>query len=307
MNIVRRFRGRSDYGDESEGSGLVGRLTRMNRFVVLAVVGLVLVLIVGPAAWFFLLREDVEKDGGGNGGAQAASGEPAFLADATGTDGELLPEQLEGMIAFSVAETIEAMATPVPPPTPTSTPDIAATLQAELVRNREMAPPVVLLNPLDLETDRDPYLTPAELDYFRELGPRLWVYTQVWLHLQKVLSVDSSEWNADLLGYDVEIARDLLGSAPERPMLPAGGDVDPLVRAYADSVESGMAGVREAVSRLAEAGEILSGEEVGHPEREELLRAGREVERLLAGFDEAMSAYGCSVCGELFRRGDVKP
>ena len=160
---------------------------------------------------------------------------------------------------------------------------------------------------MDLETDRDPYLTPAELDYFRKLGPRLWAYTQVWLHLQKVLSVDSSEWNANLLGYDIEIARDLLSSAPERPMLSSSGDVDPLVRAYADSVESGMARVREAVSRLSDAVEILAGEEVGHPEREELLRASREVERLLAGFDEAMSAYGCSVCGELFRRGVVQP
>ena len=211
------------------------------------------------------------------------------------------------MIALRVAETIEAMATPVPPPTPTPTPDIAATLQAELDRNRALAPPVVLLNPLDLETDRDPYLTPAELDYFRKLGPRLWVYTQVWLHVQKILSVDSSEWDSDVLGYDVEVARDLLSSAPERPMLSSSGDVDPLVRAYADSVESGMAGVREAVSRLSEAVEILAGEEVGHPEREELLRASRGVEGHLAVFDEAMSAYGCSVCGELFRRDDVQP
>ena len=306
MNIARMFRGRSDYDDEPEGSGLVGRLIRVNRFVALAVVGVVFVLFAGLAAWFFFLREDAEKDGEGGGG-QAASSESAVFAGSVGPDGGLLPEQRDGMIAFSVAETIEAMATPVPPPTPTPTPDIAATLQAELARNRALAPPVVLLNPLDLETDRDPYLTPAEFDYFRELGSRLWVYTQIWLHLQKVLSVDSSEWNSDLLGYDVEVARELLDSAPERPMLSSSGDVDPLVRAYADSVESGMARVREAVSRLAEAGEILSGEEVGHPEREELLRASREVERLLAGFDEAMSAYGCSVCGELFRRGDVQP
>ena len=245
--------------------------------------------------------------GGGAGGGQAAFSEPAVSAAPLGPDGGLLPEQQNEMIALRVAETVEAMATPVPPPTPTPTLDIAATLQAELTRNREMAPPVVLLNPLDLETDRDPYLTPAELDYFRRLGPRLWVYTQVWLHLQKVLSVDSSEWNSDLLGYDVEVARELLNAAPGRPVLSSSGDVDPLVKAYADSVESGMARVVEAVSRLSEAVEILAGEEVGHPEREELLRVSRDVEGLLAGFDEAMSAYGCSVCGELFRRDEGRP
>ena len=308
MKLPQMFGRHSGPDDEPEGSGLVGRLTQVNRFVALAAVGLVLTLFVGLAAWFFLLREGVEKDGeGGDGGGQAAFSEPAVSVGPLGTDGGLLPEQQNEMIAFRVAETIEAMATPVPPPTPTPTPDIAATLQAELVRNRALAPPVVLLNPLDLETDRDPYLTPGELDYFRKLGPRLWVYTQVWLHVQKVLSVDSSEWNSDLLGYDVEVARELLSSAPERPALSSSGDVDPLVQAYADSVESGMAGVREAVSRLSEAVEILAGEEAGHPEREELLRASRDVEGLLAGFDEAMSAYGCSVCGELFRRGEGQP
>jgi hypothetical protein len=302
------FGGHSGPDDEPGGSGLVGRLTRVNRFVAFAVVGLVLALFAGFAAWFFLLREDVEKDGeGGGGGVQAAFSEPAVSAGPVGPDGGLLPEQRDERIALMVAATVEAMATPVPPPTPTPTPDIAATLQAELARNRELAPPVVLLNPLDLETDRDPYLTPGELDYFWKLGPRLWVYTQVWLHVQKVLSVDSSEWNSDLLGYDVEVARELLGSAPERPMLSSSGDVDPLVQAYADSVESGMARVGEAVSRLSEAVEILAGEEVGHPEREELLRASRDVEGLLAGFDEAMSAYSCSVCGELFRRGEGQP
>ena len=39
-------------------------------------------------------------------------------------------------------------------------------------------------------------------------------------------------------------------------------------------------------------------------EREELLRISRDVEGFMAGFDDAMSAYGCSVCGELFRRVD---
>ena len=79
------------------------------------------------------------------------------------------------------------------------------------------------------------------------------------------------------------------------------GEVDPVVRSYADTIEAGMKGVSQAVVRLAEAKSILEEEEVGPLERSKLIRLSREVEYLLDEFDGAMSAYGCSVCGELFR------
>ena len=78
-------------------------------------------------------------------------------------------------------------------------------------------------------------------------------------------------------------------------------EVDPVVRSYADSIEAGMSGVSQAVIRLADARSILGAEEVGPLERSKLIRLSREVEYLLDEFDAAMSAYGCSVCGELFR------
>ena len=118
-----------------------------------------------------------------------------------------------------------------------------------------------MLNPLDLELDRDPYLTSDELRYFRELGPRLWTYTRVWLHLQEVLSVDIAEWDSSVLEHDLGIAQALLESAPDRPEFGRGGrgqTVDPLVRAYSDSIETGMTGVREAVARLSDAEDVLS-------------------------------------------------
>ena len=207
-----------------------------------------------------------------------------------------------------MAATIEAMPTPTPLPTP----DIASTLQADMARNRELVQPVVVLNPLDRELDRNLYLSPSELRYFRELGPRLWVYTKVWLHLRRVLSVDIADWNLEVLQYDLGSAQAALESAPERPPLSSGHPddvVDPLVRAYSDSIEEGIVGVRQAVARLSDAEEILAGE-VGHAERETLLRISRDVEDFLSQFDAAMSAYGfpsAASCSAGRRRDEAIP
>ena len=79
-------------------------------------------------------------------------------------------------MAQAVQATMEAI--PTPTPTPAPTPNIAATLQAGVGAEPGTGAPVLMLNPLDLELDRDPYLTSNELRYFRELGPRLWTYTR---------------------------------------------------------------------------------------------------------------------------------
>ena len=285
---------------------MVDRITRLDRRIGLAVVVLVALGVMGLVSWLVTSRSDEGGDGPVAGGPQvspAAVGETAEWllppsGDGVGPDGQLAPPA--ALVAQAVAATIEAMPTPTPLPTP----DIASTLQAEMFRNRELAPPVVVLNPLDRQVDRNPYLTPSELRYFRELGPRLWAYTRVWLHLQRVLSVDVAEWDPDLLEHDLGSAQAALETAPDAPPLSSGHPddvVDPLVRAYADSIEEGIVGVRQAVARLSDAERVLVGE-VGHSERDLLLRISREVEDFLSKFDAAMSAYGCSVCGELFRR-----
>ena len=269
---------------------------RIGRRLGVVIVIVVVVAIMTLVSWLVTSRGGGDGENGEGAGGAAEWMQP--LPEEFGPDGEPIPQAT--LVARAVAATIEAMPTPTPLPTP----DVAATLQAELALNRERVRPVLMLNPLDLETDRDPYLTPDELRYFRELGPRLWTYTRVWLHLQEVLSVDIAEWDFSTLQHDLGSAQSLLESAPERPDLRnrSGGEpVDPLVRAYADSIETGMTSVRQAVARLSDAEDILAGP-VGHPERDELLRITRDVEELLAGFDDAMSVYGCSVCGELFRR-----
>ena len=276
---------------------MIDRITqlyrRIDRRLGVVIVIVVVVVIMTLVSWLVtsLVGGDGEKAGGAPEWMQP-------MPEEFGPDGEPIPQAT--LVARAVAATIEA----IPTPTPLPTPDVAATLQAELALNRDRVKPVLMLNPLDLETYRDPYLTPNELGYFRELGPRLWAYTRVWLHLQEVLSVDIAEWDSSTLQHDLGSAQSLLESAPERPTfrkVRGGKPIDPLVRAYADSIETGMTSVRRAVARLSDAEDILAGP-VGHPERDELLRITRDVEELLAGFDDAMSVYGCSVCGELFRR-----
>ena len=276
-------------------SGLVARVTQLDRRIGLAVVGVVLVLLISVP--FFLM-------GGGdeNGDENGDVVDDAFLIpmeDAPLVPGGLALPSQEELVAFSVAATIAAIPTETPVPTPT--PNVAATLQAQLAFNRERAPPVIALNPLDSDGSRDPYLTSVELEFFRDLGPRLWVYTQVWFHVRQIIAVEVSEWDAGVFGEDLEWAQTVLASAPDRSGYSGMGEVDPVVRSYADTIEAGMKGVSQAVVRLAEAKSILEEEEVGPLERSKLIRLSREVEYLLDEFDGAMSAYGCSVCGELFR------
>ena len=278
-------------------SGLVARVTQLDRRIGLVVVGLVLVLLFGLPV---CLLTGGDENGDENGDVV----DDAFLIPVEDDALPLVPGGLalpsqEELVAFSVAATIAAIPTETPVPTPT--PNVAATLQAQLAFNREQAPPVIALNPLDSDGSRDPYLTSVELEFFRDLGPRLWVYTQVWFHVRRVIAVEVSEWDASVFGEDLEWAQTVLASAPDRSGYSGMGEVDPVVRSYADTIEAGMSGVSQAVVRLAEAKSILEEEEVGPLERSKLIRLSREVEYLLDDFDGAMSAYGCSVCGELFR------
>ena len=281
---------------------MIDRITSLDRRIGFAVVAVVILSVVALASCL------VTSSLGGDGKVPAGSAdwmEP--FPEELGPDGEPVPQAT--LVARAVARGVEATIEAIPTPTPLPTPDIASTLQVEMELNRGRVGPVVVLNPLDLELDREPYLTPAELRYFRELGPRLWDYTQVWFHLKRVLSVDIAAWDPAVLQHDLGSAQVILESAPPRTRLESGyrsrdDDIDPVVQAYAESIEAGMTGLREAVARLSDAEVILSGGEVGHEEREELLRISRDVEGFMSGFDDAMSAYGCSVCGELFRRVD---
>lgn len=155
--------------------------------------------------------------------------------------------------------------------------------------------------------ERNPYLSRGELQYFDSLGPRLWLYTQVWFDLGRVMETDLADWGPGELALELERMRRRLEEAPERANYSSMDDVGLVVRSYADSLEEGMRGVDLAVSNLSRAQDLLAeaaAQEAGltSVQRIDLLQWGREVERRLVEFDAVMSAYGCSVCGELFRQ-----
>lgn len=206
----------------------------------------------------------------------------------------------ESEVAGRVEATVAAME---PTPTPTPLPDIAATLQAQLFPGKGER---LVLNPLDSAGERNPYLNAEELDYLAGLGDRLWAHTGAWLHLRQVLFPGPGEWSPQAAEPDVAQARELLDSVPERGASPSS-QVGEVVSAYGRTVEEGMSRVRAAVSLLESAVLLASTakEEPLTPEDQEKLRQiFRDAQDSLEAFNRAMSAYGCSICGELFRLGE---
>ena len=240
-----------------------------------------------------------------------------------GDDGDDLGEQMvfedDGSVtqgggvlvdAMSVAErveaTLEAMeptATPVPP---TPTPDIAATFEAELEGRRERTERILKLHPLDKDVVRNPYLNDAELEYLSDLGVVLWSHTKAWLHLRRVLFVDVTEWSHRNVEYHYLEAKSFLAEA-EGAESRRDYELGEVVEGYGVTIEEGMRGIANAVRYLGEAERLLRDSESGliadlsYEDREELGQLSRKVEKNLGDFDDAMSRYGCSVCGELFR------
>ena len=271
-------------------SGILETLFSLDRKVVIAGVLVILVLV---AAGYFLTR-----DGEGGDGDDLVIDLEA--AEAAG------PVVDQASVDEAVAAALEAM---IPTEVPTPTPDIAATLQAELDANREEVDRVLTLNPLDVESGRNPYLTPSELELMERLGERLWTYTRVWLYIQEVLYIPTSDWTLEGIESEVRRSQLLVENAPRRVRLRDLGEINDVVLEYVETIEFGIQGVEDSVRRLDDAVTLLrEAESTGGwhqldlDDRSQLMHISRDVENSLQEFDEAMSSYGCSVCGELFRR-----
>ena len=267
---------------------LSDRLKNLDRRVVFGAV-ILLVLFLFVVAYFFMSGEPAD----GELMTFPDSG-PSVEPDVDGLPVSA-PTLDESVIAARVAATLAAM----PTVEPTVTPDIGATLAAELAMNRPQ--PAFVLNPLDFQDVRTPHLTEDELNYFRDIGGHIWVYTKIWFRIQDALEIGSSNWTLVMLSEDFSWIEELLMSVPQRPR-PEPGAIGEVVEAYVDSLEVGMDGIDDSVSRLNDAREILDEAiVVGLEERDELARISRDIERLSGDFDDVMSSYGCSICGELFR------
>ncbi len=257
-------------------------ITRLDRRIALPA-ALVFILIVFVGVWFVT-----------SGGGDDDEGELMVFDEEGGTPGPPMFEESE--IMDRVASTIAAMD---PTPTPTPTPDIAATLQAQLRGNRPG--PAVLVSPLDSGGVRNPFLTEMELEYLEKSGERIWHYTKIWFHLQAFVSTDPAAWSFEGVEEEIDWAGRMFETAPDRDRS-ALRQLGPVVVSYVDTFEVGVRGIVEAVNLLKEAAEVLEDAGTGGAEeRESLARINREAARSLEAFDDVMSAYGCSICGELFR------
>ena len=287
----------------------------MNRLVLFGVAGGVLAVLVFGFVYLVFIKGGDDAPGG----TMDLSGQIDFsaLADAGGGSGDgggsadaaaAVPVMLEeSVVAERVAATVEAMG-PRETPVPTPTPNIAATLQAELNANRSESDRILKLDPLSSGEPRNPYLTERELDLLAGMGPALWSHTKAWLHVREVLSLGVGDWSSRFLGFHVFQAESYVADFADAGHRGRGSDdVGEVVTAYARSLEEGMRGVRSSVASLRRAAAILERSESGamvdlpFEEREQIARFARDAEEQLVDFDNAMSQYGCSVCGELFR------
>ncbi len=261
-------------------NSLVYRLQRVDRRVGLAVAGIVPLLLIGGAVVLF--------SGGGDEEPELSPEDAALLQEAMFSESE---------VDIRVAATIEA----IPTPEPTPTPDIAATVAAERATSRGEVAPEIRMSQLEARGGvLNPYLTADERRYLVDVGKRVWYYVKVWVHLREVTGVDISGWDAGDFQYQLSEAQLVLEAAPQLPQ--GDSDISDVVRDYVRELDDGMKEVREAVVRLSDAEPLFAESgEIPHGNYEDVQKILRDVGNHLEKFDAAMSRYGCSICGELFR------
>ena len=215
------------------------------------------------------------------------------------------PSVIATQVAEQVAATVVAMA---PTPTIVPTPDIPATVQAQILGNRGGSRPVVVVNPLDTSGVRNPYLTQEDHDFLESLGEDLWIATLLYLRVTEIANSDFVELSLpeiqQRLIYIDDLLAGLMDLAPRRAPT---GNVSPVVKTYGQLIEGGIVAVQKSVGEfrkalvLFEDSGVETVSELGGVERERLKFHYLQANEYLLDFYAVMSSYGCSICGELFR------
>lgn len=291
--------------------GLVDRfrdLPMRLRIIAGAGAGLVLLAVLMSAL--------LTLGGGSGGGNPGVAGDDSDLAvdfgdgdDAPAAAAESAPVPEPTLtLEERVKATVEAM-NPEPEPTEVPTPDVAATLAAEVAASRggggQMGRQV---NPLDAGGVRNPYLTERDINYIAAMGEDLWVATQLYLRLSEVAARDYTRLTASHLRERQAFVDGLLAGLPDydqRDLSSSG--LNELVVNFVGFVDGGIRRVEQAVGELR--GMIGVFDEAGAETVADLNSVQRDLLRqrylllneLLLDFYKVMSSYGCSACGELFR------
>ena len=285
-------------------SGIIERIRDLGR-VKLALLGAGLVSLL-----LIVVVLGVSMGGGDSAASDGADGADSDLVvnfdDEPLAEEPLPTEPLLMTVEEQVAATVAAMA-PVPTPTIEVTPDIGATLQAEMAVRRAGSSTAQLSNPLDAGVMRNPQLSEADKHYFESLGKDLWVATQIYMRLTEVSSRDFQGWTESYVGERLLFIDGLTGALSEELPEADKAGVSDVVASYSDYIDSGIrsvqAGVAEAraAHSIFQAGEAESVDELDALDRELLRQHYLNLTGLMTEFYAVMSSYGCSACGELFR------
>ena len=210
------------------------------------------------------------------------------------------------MIAEGVAATLEAM---FPTLEPTEPPDYVATLEAGLHRSRAGSSSLSL-SALDPGRERVGGLSEAEIELFGEYGVYFWDVLQAWVVVRGVLySRDVFEWERTWLEEQVDLVGWLMpgtGFWSDQGRRNNDG-VGEVVRAYLDEVREGEYAFRDSVTSMNEALGVFERagverfRDLGPEEAEEVWQLYFNMETAGYALGDVMSAYGCSICGELYR------
>ena len=279
-------------------SGLLDRVKERPRKQV-AIVG------IGVIVAFMVVIVGVQQLGSNGDGAD---GEDAGLAGPLpGEVGYVDMVLVENLVVEQVSATVAAME---PTATPEPTPDIAATVQARLNLGREGMSPSLSEPVLGRGDVRNPYLRKVDIQHLEELGEELWRAVVVYLRLAEVSGLDFNDLSWTFVEDRVEVVDGIFSEGvsewlDETPDEEDG--LDPAVKEYAESVWDGMDGIKEAGLSLRGIHDLFreSGVEyvveMSTEDRAAVQSLYLSIGGRLRVFDEVMSRYGCSVCGELFR------
>ena len=293
--------------------GLIDSVKEINGMklflMVVVAAGLLVAVVVGCRT---IMGGDEDVSGAGDGSLSTvmtfddqtptAGGDtgPAGGAETPPVAGPSLGEQ----VAEQVAATLAAMA---PTVTPVPTADLAATLEAELTQNRGNVGAPLVVNPLDSEQTRAPYLNQGELEYLSGLGEDVWIAVQTYFVLQDVMSEDFSTLSLSFLQEKLVLVNGLLAGLSrmfERPP----ENVNEVVVSYVEFIQSGVSSIHSAAGDLGaavavvEEAEVESFLELDQRALADFRTSYLDIERGILDFYGVMSSYGCSVCGELFRQ-----
>ena len=251
--------------------------------------------------------------GGDNAVGDAAAGGPVSGDSGGGETGDgggaAAVSGGESAIADAVEATLAALR---PTEEPTKAADYLATLSAAVAQNRNEYPSVAL-NPLDPAGGREMGLNEGEMRVFQSFGGHFWEMLQAWVVVRSILeSRDVYDWDYAWLSDELDLVGWMMPESGRlSPEMWAGDDIGEVVKAYLVEVREAEYSFRDAVNSLNSALAVFERAgaerfiELSQEEADQVWQYYFDAQSRAVDLGSVMSAYGCSICGELYRSSGV--